>query len=128
MFTLDIRQTRTKKAMIVYTIITLLCIIFTLIYESQSYGQYSRHMRLMFLFPLISAVINVICYRMKIKISRLTFNLYNSAIAIFVIGCIVSGIITISGRTSIYDMYYWMIGGVYLIGALLSFIYQCMND
>lgn len=46
-----------KKNLVVYIFITLFCIIFTLIYEKFSYGEYSWYMRGMFLYPFIGGVI-----------------------------------------------------------------------
>lgn len=73
-------------------------------------------MRFMFLLPLIGGCLfYYMIYIFHIKITRISFNLYNSGIAILVSGCLVRGIITISGRSSLYDWYYWIIGGLFIV-------------
>lgn len=106
---------RSKKAVIVYAIISALCVLFTVIYEHFSYGESSLYMRLMFLFPLIGGVgMNwVLCIKQK-SMKRLQFLLYNSAIAILVSGCLVHGIIAISGRAVTCDLYYGIASFIFL--------------
>ncbi len=48
-----------------------------------------------------------------------------SAIAIFIVGCLVHGIITISGRSSMYDKWYWMAGCVFAVSAVMA---GCIAD
>ena len=48
-----------------------------------------------------------------------------SAIAIFIVGCLVHGIITISGRSSMYDKWYWMAGCVLAVSAVMA---GCIAD
>ena len=113
MFILD--TNRSKKAMIVYAIISVLCIVFDIIYEHFSYGENSLYMRLMFLFPLIGGVgVNALLYFKQRSFQRLQFLLYNSAIAILVSGCLVHGIIAISGRVATFDLYYGIASLIFL--------------
>lgn len=113
-----------KKNLVVYIFITLFCIIFTLIYEKFSYGEYSWYMRGMFLYPFIGGVIASMLLWKK-KINRWSVRLWNSAIAIFIVGCLVHGIITISGRSSMYDKRYWMAGCVFAVSAVMA---GCIAD
>ncbi len=48
-----------------------------------------------------------------------------SAIAIFIVGCLVHGIITISGRSSMYDKWYLMAGCVFAVSAVMA---GCIAD
>lgn len=105
----------------IYGAVTLLCIVGTKVYESFSYGEYSQYMRSMFWFPLVGGMaIGMLLVKLEHPVQRLSFLLWNSGIAVLTTGCLVSGIITISGRTSVYDLYYWIIGICFLMGALLT--------
>ena len=53
------------------------------------------------------------------SVSRTAFNLWNSGLAVHVSGCLVHGIIEISGRVPDYDGYYWAVSGIFLILAVI---------
>ena len=99
---------------------------FTIIYESFSYGEWSTTMRLMFLFPLIGGTfLFLFLYYKNLKhtFSRISYNLWNSGIAILTNGCVIKGIINISGRFTDYDRIYWGLGICFLLtSALFYFI------
>ncbi len=107
-----------KKTKKVYVAIILICIVFDIIYEQFSYGEYSNFMRFMFVVPLIG----IIPYILKLKISRISYNLWNSTIAIFISGCLIKSIINISGRYCNYDYIYLGVGCLYLFMSLISFM------
>ncbi len=104
----------TVKNLAICLALTVFCIIFTGIYEIFSYGEYSAHMRLMFIFPLLAGIFTLI----KIPANKV---LFNSALAVFANGFLVKGIIEISGRTSSFDYLYLLTGALILIG---SFIFK----
>lgn len=104
----------------IYGVVTLFCIVGTKVYEYFSYREYSQYMRSMFWFPLVGGMaIGMLLVKLERPVQRLSFLLWNSGIAVLTTGCLVRGIITISGRTSVYDFYYWSIGICFLIGALV---------
>ena len=109
----------TKKTLISYIGIALFLFIFNFIYEKFSFGEHSIYMRYMFVILLVAAVIVFLVSKFSKKgLDRIFLLLFNSSIAIFVSGCIVKGIIEISGRISDYDLYYIIGGSAFL---LLSF-------
>ena len=119
LYTLDI-----KKKMAAYFGLSAFLYIFDMIYEHFSFGEYSLFMRNMYLIPLSGiAVMAVLGITLKDKIDRGFVLLFNSAMAIFISGCIVRGIIEISGRSSDYDIYYIAAGCVFLAGAILRQIF-----
>lgn len=72
-------------------------------------------MRSMFWFPLAGGMaLAMLFYKLERTVSRKSFLLWNSGIATLTAGCLVRGIITISGRSSSYDRYYWFAGVVFL--------------
>lgn len=105
----------TKKNIYTYGVVVLFCIFGTKIYEQFSYGEYSLYMRSMFWFPLAGGMaLAMLFYKLERTVSRKSFLLWNSGIAALTVGCLVRGIITISGRSSSYDRYYWFAGVVFL--------------
>lgn len=124
MYILDINKMKRRSNVRIicsYLLITALCMLFSLVYEQFSYGEYSIFMRSMFLIPLAGGVLPsvFICCRDKgVAVPRISFNLWNSGIAVLVSGCLVKGIIEISGRYTAYDRWYWIVGGGFLAGAV----------
>lgn len=105
----------TKKNIYTYGVVVLFCIFGTKIYEQFSYGEYFLYMRSMFWFPFAgSMALAMLFYKLERTVSRKSFLLWNSGIAALTVGCLVRGIITISGRSSSYDRYYWFAGVVFL--------------
>lgn len=54
------------------------------------------------------------------RLNRSAFNLWNSGIAALIFGCLVRGIVNVSGRFTAYDRVYWATGGALLLAALLA--------
>lgn len=113
---------RLLKTAIIYALISVFCLIFSQVYEYFSYGEYSIYMRKMFLIPLFGglfpSLIILNCHVSKC-ITRPCFNLWNSGIAVLVFGCLIRGIIQISGRTTSYDRYYFIIGTFFIITGMI---------
>lgn len=112
-----------KKAAIIYLLVSAFCILFNYVYTRFSYGVYSNYMGLMFLFPLLGGFLPAVLLDITKKggfVSRVSFNLWNSGIAVFIFGCLVRGIINISGRFTEYDTYYWIAGGILSAAAVVA--------
>ena len=111
-----------KRAAITGASLALLCVVFTAIYEQFSHGAVSSHMRCMFLMPLVGCAIPaLICFLTPLHrhVSRLAFNLWNSGLAVWTVGCLFRGIVNISGRYTDLDRIYWVLGWCFLAAALL---------
>ena len=102
------------KNLIICGGLSLFLAVFAYIYEFFSYGQYSMHMRLMFIFPLIAGVFLLF----KNSINKY---LFNTALSVFANGFLVKGIIEISGRTSSFDHLYLITGCLLLFA---SFVFK----
>ena len=85
---------------ILFSIFSLL---FTFIYERFSYGQYAWTMRCLFVIPIVYQLIVHIFQ--PLRISKFFLGL---ASGIVYSGCLVTGIITISGRTTSLTNIYWL--------------------
>lgn len=108
---------RAKRSMIVGGSLALFCVVFTIIYEQFSHGATSSHMRSMFLMPLVGCALPaLIGYLTPLHryVGRVAFNLWNSGLALWVMGCLFLGIVNISGRHSSLDTPYWVAGWVFL--------------
>ena len=79
-------------------------------------------MHYLFGVPLIGGVVLLIFQKMIPNLSRLSLNLWNSAVAPIATGVLFRGIVNLSGRSTTMDLPYWYVG-VGLAGlALLSMI------
>lgn len=110
-----------KKTMVNYFIISLICLIFSIIYEMFSHQVYSKFMICAFLIPLIGGIILLIINKIK-KFNILAINIYHCSIATFTIGSIVQGILEIYGTTNNLTKYYLYIGlGLMIISIIIQF-------
>ena len=110
------------RFMIVGASLALLCAIFTFIYEQFSHGAVSTHMRCMFLMPLVGCgLVGLVGFLTPMHrfVNRAAFNLWNSGIAAWTVGCLFRGIVNISGRYTDLDRLYRVIGWIFLGLAIL---------
>lgn len=114
---------RLKKTAVVYALITVFFFIFSRIYEHFSFGETSVYMHYLFGVPLIGGMVLLIFQKMIPNLSRLSLNLWNSAVATIATGVLFRGIVNLSGRSTTMDLPYWYMG-IGLAGlALLSMIF-----
>ncbi|AGU75690.1 hypothetical protein PCY10_08950 [Streptococcus sp. SI1] len=114
---------RFKKTVVVYTLITVFFFIFSRIYEHFSFGETSVYMHWLFGVPLIGGVVLLIFQKLIPNLSRLSLNLWNSAVATIAAGVLFRGIVNLSGRSTTLDLPYWYVGLVLAGLALLSMIF-----
>ena len=112
MFTLDIKNKKANKNLIICGALSIFLAVFAYVYEMFSYGQYSVHMRLIFIFPLIAGVF--ILFK-----NSLNKYFLNAALAVLANGFLVKGIIEISGRTSSFDHLYLISACLLLFAAFV---------
>ena len=105
----------------VYLILSIFLFIFSRVYVSLSYGEVSIFMNTLSLVPLIGGGILVGLLYLQPTLSRISFNLWNSGVAVFTAGFLLRGIINLSGRSTTLDWPYWLIGAGFLGLALVSF-------
>ena len=111
---------RLKKTAVVYALITVFFFIFSRIYEHFSFGETSVYTHYLFGVPLIGGMVLLIFQKMIPNLSRLSLNLWNSAVATIATGVLFRGIVNLSGRSTTMDLPYWYMG-IGLAGlALLS--------
>ena len=113
---------RFKKTAISYTLITIFFFAFSRIYEAFSFGETSVYMHYLFTVPLVGGIILAILLKVLPYFSRISLNLWNSAIAIITTGTLFRGIVNLSGRSTTLDAPYWYVGISFAILAILSIV------
>ena len=113
---------RFKKTVISYTLITIFFFTFSRIYEAFSFGETSVHMHYLFAVPLVGGILLTIFLKVLPQFSRISLNLWNSAVAIITTGTLFRGIVNLSGRSTTLDAPYWYVGISFSILAILSVI------
>lgn len=113
---------RFRKTVISYTLITIFFFAFSRIYEAFSFGETSVHMHYLFAVPLVGGIILTIFLKVLPQFSRMSLNLWNSAVAILTTGTLFRGIVNLSGRSTTLDAPYWYVGIGFVILALLSIV------
>ena len=111
---------RFKKTAISYTLITIFFFAFSRLYEAFSFGETSVHMHYLFAVPLIGGILLAIFLKILPHFSRISLNLWNSAVAIITAGTLFRGIVNLSGRSTTLDAPYWYVGIGFAILAILS--------
>ncbi len=114
------RFSRLGKTATVYLILSIFLFIFSRVYVSLSYGEVSIFMNTLSLVPLIGGGLLVGLLYLQPTLSRLSFNLWNSGVAVLTTGFLLRGIINLSGRSTTLDWPYWVIGAGFLGLALVS--------
>ena len=108
LFTSDIKKIY-YKTIIIYLCASVLTIIFDRVYAIFAHGVSSYAMSLAFLYPL---VLGVVFYAIMFFINwynKVSYNLYNAAVATITIGSILLGVNEIAGAdTPYYVLYYYI--------------------
>ena len=107
-----------------YTVITIVCLIFSRIYSYFSFGVHSVFMTYLSLIPLVlGIVVNIfaICFK-KLKYSKITMNMYDAGVITLIFGSGVKGILDICGAHSYFIFIYWIIGITFITIGLIELI------
>ena len=118
----NLDKKRFKKTAISYTLITIFFFAFSRIYEAFSFGETSVHMHYLFAVPLVGGILLTIFLKAFPHFSRISLNLWNSAVAIITACTLFRGIVNLSGRSTTLDAPYWYVGISFAILAILSII------
>ena len=80
-------------------------------------------MHYLFALPLVGGILLLLFMKGIPNLSRLSLNLWNSAVAIMTAGRLFRGIVNLSGRSTTLDMPYWYVGAAFAALALLSMVF-----
>ena len=122
-----IRKQIIRKQIIKNIVLTVLCIIFSTIYEFFSHQVYSIFMIGAFIVPLLAGVgINVIRWLVykDIEISESALAICQCGVYTLTVGSIFKGILDIYGTTNSKGILFWYVGFLLIaIGGALEFIH-----
>lgn len=97
----------------IYIAITLICGLFSYIYEQHSHQVYSNYMVYLFAIPLVLGAIPqfIAVLNLKLNVGGSWIKIiHNFAIATLTIGSLLKGMLEIYGTTSKFIPYYFVIG------------------
>jgi hypothetical protein len=130
--TLDIKVKASKKhfrkTILTYLIVSILAIVVNRVYATFGHGVASSSMTWMFLYPLIGGgllyfLISVFAKHItNFAGYRLGFNIYNSGIATLTFGSFLKGVMEIAGADSMYLIFYYVVGGLFIALGLISML------
>ena len=98
-------------------------LLFNLIYTHFAFGRSSPYMRWMSLIPLAGGALPALILLYSGcagRVSRPALNLWNAGLATLTAGCLVRGIVNMSGRYTDYDLVYWVFGTAMLAAAAIT--------
>jgi hypothetical protein len=122
------------KTVIIYAILSILATVVNKVYAIFGHGVSSPAMTWMFLYPLIGgALFYFLIYGAASRIIRfngyrLFFNIYNSGIATLTFGSFLKGILEIAGADSIYLVFYYAVGAVFIAAGLILAAVMIVNQ
>ena len=116
----NLGKKRFKKTVISYTLISIFFFTFSRIYEAFSFGETSVHMHYLFAAPLVGGIQLAIFLKVLPHFSRISLNLWNSAVATITAGTLFRGIVNLSGRSTTLDAPYWYVGISFAILAIIT--------
>ena len=118
------------KTAFIYTCTAVFAFIFDRIYAIFSHGVNSASMSLVWLWLLCSGtvfylILEFICGKIKKSVmNRLSKNIYNSGVAVFVTGMLLQGIIEIAGIDSELLLFYKIAGGALMLIGFVLILYR----
>lgn len=126
MFTSDTERLDAARHWLVADAVwTLLCAVFSAIYESFSHDIISLWMVLLFLFPLLGGVLPAWFFLKRGNVPRaFPLALWRCGVATLGVGSCIKGVLEIYGTTSDYQTIYWAAGTAMLAMGVLTFLRQ----
>ena len=114
---------RFKKTALVYSLLSIFFFAFSRIYESFSFGETSTYMHYLYAVPLVGGTLLLVLLKIIPNLSRLSLNLWNSAVATLTAGVLFRGIVNLSGRSTTLDQPYIYISIGFLVLAVISVLF-----
>jgi len=120
-----------KRNLVVFSVLTLVMVIFSFVYHIFSHGVTSKDMQFSFVWFLGAALIYGLLLWIFPKFEkrayyRLFMNLFNTASAAQVLGSVLKGVINIAGGSSAYVPFYFWIAILTYGLSFLAFILVCL--
>lgn len=113
MYTLDI-----KRNNIIYLIVSILCGIFSYVYEMFSHEVYSPYM---ILPGVVTFILGIVITTLAKKIhNKWSYRFYNSSVACLIVGMYIKGVLDIYGTTNDLLDIYFIVAMMFLILCIVS--------
>ena len=115
-----------EKLVFTYLIVTLVCAIFGAVYEFFSHGVYSYYMLYAFMIPFLGGTVyfyGILYFRSKIP-GCIARRFQHFGILTLTVGCMVCGILEIYGTTNRLVIFYFIVGGMFLVIGNFMYLLQ----
>lgn len=111
-----------KVNIVAMSVATIVCFIFSKIYNHFGHGVYSFYMTFLFLWSLIGGAWYVLLLLLDTVPNRISINTMNAGVATLTAGSLVKGIVEIAGTSSNYEIGFFILGTVFVFGGIISLI------
>lgn len=115
-----------KRKLFGYGIATIIAGLFTVIYNHYGHGVTSVYMNIVYLGPLVGAILYSILVLCKKVLKREGALLLYASIITLTVANLLNGIFEIAGTSSPYTKYFYMVGSVFFCGAMIYF-FCCLS-
>lgn len=115
-----------KKKIKQFLIITIITLLFSIIYEYFSFGVISKYMILAPLIPLILGVLTYLLLKNK-KVGYIESSMYSNGVYTLLIGSILQGVLEIYGTTNKLMIIYLVVGIGLIFISLIIYIKKLKN-
>ena len=115
-----------KKAQRIYLVVSVFCVVFSMVYESFSHNVYSPYMVFAVAFPLIGGMTVTEWVRALpdcMQPNKEIAQIYNLGLVTLMVGSIVKGILDIYGTEHPLIKYYMYVGVLFLIAAIVLWMF-----
>lgn len=115
-----------EKLVFTYLIVTLVCAGFGAVYEFFSHGVYSYYILYAFMIPFFGGTVYFYCilyFRSKIP-GCIARRFQHFGILTLTVGCMVCGILEIYGTTNRLVIFYFIVGGMFLVIGNFMYLLQ----
>lgn len=116
-----------KKKIKQFLIITIITLLFSIIYEYFSFGVISKYMILAPLIPLILGVLTYLLLLKNEKVGYIESSMYSNGIYTLLIGSILQGVLEIYGTTNKLMIIYLVVGIGLIFISLIIYIKKLKN-
>jgi hypothetical protein len=115
------------KTAIIYFIFSVITFIFSIVYSLFSHEVYSNYLTFAFLYPLIGGVVLYLFLSKFDTFKKWPYNFYNSGIATITVGSILAGINEIAGADTLYYLWFYLVGIIFVILALILLLIEVLS-
>ena len=115
-----------EKLVFTYLIVTLVFVGFGAVYEFFSHGVYSYYILYAFMIPFLGGTVYFYCilyFRSKIP-GCIARRFQHFGILTLTVGCMVCGILEIYGTTNRLVIFYFIVGGMFLVIGNFMYLLQ----